>query len=66
MTDMFKQQAHELIDRLPGDASWRELAERARFLAVVEEALKAADRGEFASAEEVRAMFAEWGVEVGA
>lgn len=64
MADVFKQEAHKLIDQLPDDASWGDLAERARFLADVEGGVKAADRGEFASVEEVRAMFAEWGVDV--
>ncbi|MDC8015718.1 hypothetical protein [Tahibacter soli] len=64
MADPFKQEAHKLIDQLPDDASWSDLAERVRFLAEVEDGVKEADRREFASAEEIRAMFAEWGVDV--
>jgi predicted transcriptional regulator len=64
MSDPFKQQAHKLIDQLPDDATWSDLAERVRFLAEIEDGIKAADRGEFASPEQVRAMFGEWAVDV--
>jgi predicted transcriptional regulator len=64
MAAVFKQEAHKLIDALPETASWDDLAEKARFLAAVERGIEAADRGEFASPERVRAMFAKWGVDV--
>ena len=32
MSDPFKYEAHKLVDQLPEDASWRDLAERAAFL----------------------------------
>jgi predicted transcriptional regulator len=60
----FKQEAHRLVDQLPDSASWDDLAEKARFLAGVERGIAAADRGDFASPERVRAMFARWGVDV--
>jgi predicted transcriptional regulator len=60
----FKHEAHKLIDELPDSAGWDDLAERARFLAAVERGIEAADRGDFASPELVRAMFARWGVDV--
>ena len=60
----FKQEAHRLVDQLPESASWEDLAEKARFLAGVERGIAAADRGDFASPERVRAMFAQWGVDV--
>ena len=41
----------------------RPKAEKARFLAAVERGIEAADRGEFASPERMRAMFAKWGVD---
>jgi predicted transcriptional regulator len=63
MAAVFKQEAHKLIDALPESASWDELAERAKFLAAVERGIKAADRGEFASPEHIKAMFAKWGVD---
>lgn len=61
----FKDQAHQLIDNLPETADWNDLAERARYLAAVQHGKEAADRGDFASPERVRAMFAKWGVDVG-
>ncbi len=64
MAVVFKQEAHKLIDGLPETATWDDLAEKARFLAAVERGIDAADRGEFASPERIRAMFAKWGVDV--
>ena len=64
-----KQQAHALIDALPEDAGWDELTRKlddVRFRAAVEAGVAAADRGEFASNERVKAMFAKWGVDVAA
>lgn len=64
-----KQQAHQLIDTLPETAGWDELArevEKARFMAGVERGIEAADRGEFASPERMKAMFAKWGVDASA
>lgn len=63
MAAAFKKEAHQLIDDMPDTASWDELAEKAKYLAAVERGIAAADRGEFASAERVRAMFAKWGVD---
>lgn len=64
MSAVFKQEAHKLIDQLPESASWEDLAEKARFLAGVERGLAAVERGDLASPERMRAMFAEWGVDV--
>lgn len=64
MVAVFKQEAHKLIDTLPETATWDDLAEKARFLAGVERGIDAADRGEYASHERIRAMFAKWGVDV--
>ena len=64
MSAVFKQEAHKLIDALPETANWDELAEKARYLAAVERGIAAADRGEFASPERMKAMFAKWGVDV--
>jgi len=64
MSAVFKQEAHKLVDALPESATWDELAEKARFLAGVERGIAAADRGDFASPERIRAMFATWGVDV--
>jgi predicted transcriptional regulator len=61
-----KQQAHKLIDTLPEAASWDDVVrvvDQARFQEAVREGIEAADRGDFASAERVKAMFARWGVD---
>lgn len=55
-----KQRAHELIDHLPESATWDDVIEEARFRKAVEEGLEEADRGEFATEEEVRQAFARW------
>jgi len=65
MSAVFKQEAHKLIDALPDSATWSDLIEQARFHRAVEEGLAAADRGEFASAEDVSRVFRKWGVDVG-
>ena len=64
MVAVFKQVAHTLIDALPETASGDGLAGKTRYLAGVERGIGAADRGDFASAERIKAMFATWGVDV--
>lgn len=66
MSAVFKQEAHKLIDALPETATWGDLIEQARFHQAIEEGLVAADRGEFASEEDVRRVFRKWGVDVAA
>jgi predicted transcriptional regulator len=60
MAAVFKQEAHQLVDRLPDSATWDDLIECARFQKAIEEGAAALDRGEFASDEEVRRVFAKW------
>lgn len=62
MAAAFKKQAHQLIDDVAETASSDELDEKAH-LAAVERGVAAADRGEFASPERLRAIFAKWGVD---
>lgn len=64
-----KQEAHKLIDTLPEAASWDDVVravDEARFQEAVQAGLAAADRGDFASPERVKAMFAKWGVDAAA
>ena len=63
MATVFKDKAHKLVDSLPETAGWNDLAEQARYLAAVETGIEAAERGEFATPERIRAMFAKWGVD---
>lgn len=66
MAAVFKTEAHKLIDALPDTATWSDLIEQARFHKAIEEGLASADRGEFASEEDVRRVFHKWGVDVAA
>lgn len=64
-----KQEALKLIDALPESADWDDVVrvvDDARFQQAVETGIVAADRGEFASRERVREVFAKWGVDVAA
>lgn len=64
-----KQEAHKLIDALPEATSWEDVVrvvDEARFHASVQEGIAAADRGEFVSPEDIKALFAKWGVDVAA
>lgn len=56
------RQLHEIADHLPPEATWDDVIEHARFRKAVQEGVAAADRGEFASDEEVRRVFRKWGV----
>jgi predicted transcriptional regulator len=59
--DDLRQELHALAERLPEGATWTDVQEYARFRAAVDAGVAAADRGEFASDEEVRQEFAKWG-----
>jgi len=63
MAANIRETLHILAEQLPEDASIEDVIERLRFLRAVEEGKHAADRGEFASDEEVRRVFAKYGVE---
>lgn len=61
-----KQEAHRLIDTLPEAAGWEDVAravDDARFREAVRAGKQAADRGDMATQERMRAMFARWGVD---
>jgi predicted transcriptional regulator len=57
-----RQKVRALAEELPPDASWDDVIEEARFRRAVELGMAAADRGAFATDEEVRNAFARWGV----
>jgi predicted transcriptional regulator len=59
-----KQEAHKLVDQLPDGATWEDVMYEAYVRQAVQEGIDAADRGEFASEEEVRRRFAKWGVTI--
>jgi len=53
----FKQQAHDLIERLPEAADWKDLAYEASVLQDIEEALRDSDAGRVVDNSEVRRRF---------
>jgi predicted transcriptional regulator len=57
-----RDKVHALAEELPPDASWDDVIEEARFRKAVELGIAAADRGAFATDEEVRNAFTRWGV----
>jgi len=57
-----KEQLHQLADQLPANATWKDVEDQMRFRRAVQEGLDQADRGQFASAEEIRTVFARYGV----
>lgn len=62
MAANLKETLHTLAEQLPEDATIEDVIERLRFRQAVAEGRHAAERGEFASDEEVRRVFAEYGV----
>lgn len=64
-----KRQALQLIDALPDAASWDDViraVDEARFRDAVQAGVDAAERGDFATPERIRAMFAKWGIDAAA
>ena len=57
-----REKVHALVENLPPDASWDDVIEEARFRRAVDLGVAAADRGAFATDEEIRSAFARWGV----
>ena len=62
MVANMREELHTLAEQLPEDASWEQAIERLRFRQAVAEGKAAAARGEFASEEEVRRVFAKYSV----
>jgi predicted transcriptional regulator len=59
-----RQKVHALAEELPPDASWDDVIEEARFRKAVELGIAAANRGSFATDEEVCSAFSRWGVKI--
>ena len=64
MAANLKEALHTLAEQLPDNATWDDVLEEVRFRRAVEAGIRAANRGEFASTNEVREAFASWGVKV--
>ena len=56
--------SNQMADQLGDDATWDDVMEKVRFRQAVEKGIRAADRGEFATQDEVKAAFKRWGVNV--
>jgi predicted transcriptional regulator len=59
-----KQALHELADKLPENATWKDVLYEAYVRQEIEAGLEEARCGEFASDEEVKEAFAKWGVQI--
>lgn len=57
-----QQKIHELADQLPANATWDDVIEEVRFIKAVESGIASADRGAFATDEEVERTFGKWDV----
>jgi predicted transcriptional regulator len=60
-----KNALHALADQLPETATWKDVVYEAYVRQEIEMGLEEAERGEFATDEEVKDTFAQWGVQVG-
>ncbi len=65
MATLVKDMLYHLADELPESATWSDVLEKVRFCRAVEGGIRAADCGDFASQEELRAAFARWDVDIG-
>ncbi len=61
-TEGIRQKVKEIADQLPPGATWDDVIEEIRFRRAVKAGMAAADRGSFASDEDIRTAFAKWGV----
>jgi predicted transcriptional regulator len=62
MAASVKHELRQLAETLPENATWDDVIEEACFRRAVEAGVRAADRGAFATDEEMRTAFARWGV----
>ncbi len=62
--ESIREKVHHLADQLPPEATWKDVLYEAYVREEIEAGLSEADRGEFATDEEVRSTFAKWGVQV--
>jgi predicted transcriptional regulator len=54
-----KEQAHAMIDRFPDDVTWADAVQEFAVAAAIAQGVDAAERGEFASDDEVAGVFAK-------
>lgn len=59
-----REALHALAEQLPEGATWKDVAYEAYVRQEIEAGLEEARRGEVATDEEVKSVFAKWGVQV--
>ena len=59
-----KQSLHDLAEQLPEDATWKDVAYEAYVRQEIEAGLAEAKAGRFASDDEVKEAFEQWGVQI--
>ena len=59
-----KQEAHHLIDQLPDNATWKDIAYEAYVHQEIEAGLEVVKNGEIASDEDVKQAFSQWGIQL--
>lgn len=64
MVANLREALHALAEQLPDGATWKDVAYEAYVRQEIEAGLEEATRGEFATDEEVKSVFAKWGVQV--
>ena len=64
MAANLRETLHQLADQLPESATWKDVLYEAYVHQEIEAGLEEARRGEFASDDEVKAVFAKWGVQI--
>jgi predicted transcriptional regulator len=62
--ETIRDKVHHLAEQLPPDATWRDVLYEAYVRAETEAGLAEAEKGDFASDDEVKSAFAEWGVRI--
>ncbi len=64
MSANIREALHTLAEQLPEGATWKDVAYEAYVLQEVEAGLDEARRGEFATEDELKSDFAQWGAQI--
>ncbi len=63
-TANIKQFLHMLAEQLPENATWKDVLYEAYVRQEIVAGVEEADRGEFASEDDVKSAFSKWGVQI--
>lgn len=64
MSTNLRDELYALADRLPEEATWKDVLYEAYVRQEIAAGLEEARRGEFATDDEVKSAFAKWGVQI--